>query len=226
VQYADRPVRTTSDSSLSTRKDGSARRTRLFDDLTTLFLAEGFLHLTTGEIARRLRCSKTTLYQIAPTREEIYAAVVDRYLDGIRADGRVASRAADDFPSALVSLLRAGVTGARGASWEFVRDMRRHPASRRRLDQHQRRRVADVERLVEAGMRKGAFQGFHPRLVAEVILTLIAKIFEPELLASVGLSLAEAYDEAYRMVEYGLLPRTREARGSSNGSRRAPRKRR
>lgn len=228
MQYAKRSGRTTGPSELS-RTNGSARTTRIFDELTALFLAEGFLHLTTDEIARRLRCSKTTLYQIAPTREEIYAVVVERYLASIREDGATAAAAAPDFPKALVALLRAGVTGARGASREFVRDMSRHLGSRRRLDHHQHLRVADVERLVQAGVREGAFQGFHPRIVAELILAMIAKIFEPDLLASVGLSLADAYEEAYRMVEYGLLPRKREGsslrrprRSEMNRTRRRP----
>jgi AcrR family transcriptional regulator len=206
------------------RKSASLRSARLFDDLAALFLSEGFLHLTTDEIARRLRCSKTTLYRIAPSREEIYAAVVDRYLGRIRDDGVAAATAASDFPSAMIALLGAGVTAAREASWEFVRDMRRHPASRRRLDLHQRRRVADLERLIEAGIRDGAFQGFHPRMVAELILALIGKVFEPDLLASVGLSLAEAYDEAYRIVEYGLIPRGTPARPRAAAPKSKPRR--
>lgn len=205
MQYDGRPRRTTGSSAVS--RNAPARSARLFDELTALFLAEGFLHLTTDEIARRLRCSKSTLYQIAPSREEIYGAVVERYLERIREDGVAAARGAADFPAAMIALLGAGVTAAREASWEFVRDMRRHPASRRLLDLHQHRRVTDLERLIEAGIRDGAFQGFHPRMVAELILALIGKVFEPDLLASVGLSLADAYDEAYRIVEYGLIPR-------------------
>jgi len=55
---------------------------------------------------------------------------------------------------------------------------------------------------------------------ATLILTLVAKVFEPELPASVDLSLAEAYDEAYRIVEYGLLPRgERVVRGASRSDR-------
>ena len=189
------------------RNGAASRTTRVLEDLTALFLGEGFLHLTTDDIAKRLRCSKTTLYQIAPSREQLFDAVVDRYLSKIRQDGLAIASEAGDAPRAMVGLLGAGVTAGREASWEFVRDMRRHPSSRRRLDRHQRARVTDLEHLIEAGIRRGAFQGFHPRMVAELILAIIARVFEPDLLASVGLSLGEAYDEAYRLVEYGLLPR-------------------
>ena len=207
MQYAKRPGRTTGRSPVSSNGGASRRASRLLEDVTALFLGEGFLHLTTDDIARRLRCSKTTLYQIAPSREQLFDVVVDRYLSKIREDGLAIAEQAPDAPHAMVGLLSAGVTAGREASWEFVRDMRLHPASRRRLDRHQRARVTDLERLIEAGVRRGAFQGFHPRMVAELILAIIARVFEPDLLASVGLSLGEAYDEAYRLVEYGLLPR-------------------
>lgn len=178
---------------------------RLFEQLSELCLSEGFLHLTTDEIARRLRCSKTTLYQIAPNREALYGAVVDRYLESIRDDGVRAALEATDYPGALVALLEAGITAARRAAWECVRDMRLHPASRQKLTFHHKQRVQDVEAVIEAGVKAGAFQGVHAHLIAELILAIISKVFEPELLANVGLSLAEAYAEAYRMVEFGLL---------------------
>ena len=206
-------------SALSSAARTSPRTARLLEDLTSLFLVEGFLHLTTDDIAKRLRCSKTTLYQIAPSREQLFGVVVDRYLGKIREDGLASARKSKEAPRAMVELLGAGVTAAREASWEFVRDMRLHPASRRRLDHHQRSRVADLERLIEAGIRRGAFQGFHPRMVAELILALIGRVFEPDLLASVGLSLGEAYDEAYRLVEYGLLPRGGDRRHGSRAAR-------
>lgn len=222
MQYESRSRRTTVLDGLSTGTQ-PPRAARLFEELTALFLAEGFLHLTTDEIARRLRCSKTTLYALGPSREALRGAVVQRYLDRIRADGVAAATSAADSSAALIGLLGAGVAAAREASWTFVRDIRLHPASQRRLMRHQRQRVTDLERLLEAGMREGAFRGLHPRMVAELLLAMIAKVFEPQLLADVGLSLAEAYDEAYRMVEFGLIPRHPQlgaaARDATTGSR-------
>ena len=184
----------------------SRRIRRILDDLETLFLADGFMHLTTDDIARKLRCSKATLYRLARTRDDIYAKVVHRFLDKVHADGLQSARAASSWSDALVGFLGAGVRGAREVSWAFVRDMRRHPGARRLLMSHQRQRVAELERLIEAGLTRGGYRALHARLVAELLLPMMAKVFEPEFLTSVGLSLAQAYEEAYRMVEYGLIP--------------------
>lgn len=199
------------------RPGGSARRVsprqqRLLDDIEALFLIEGFLRFRTEDIARRLRCSKTTLYRIAPTRDRLYEMIVERFLQRVRQRGIAATGSARDWSAALVGLLGAGVEGARDVSWEFVGDMREHPLTNRCLNMHQTQRASDVERLLEAGIKQGAFRDIHPKLVARSLLQLIDRIFDSHFLESVGLSLAEAYEEAYRMVEYGLIPRTKQAR--------------
>ncbi len=190
----------------------SPRQKRLLDDIEALFLAEGFLRFTTDDIARRFRCSKTTLYRVAPTRDRLYEMIVERLLRRVRDQGVAATREAPDWSAALVGLLRAGVEGARDLSWEFVADMREHPLTNRCLHIHQTQRAADVERLLESGIEHGAFREVHPKMVARSMLALIDQIFDSDFLAGVGLSLAEAYDEAYRMLEYGLIPRTKQVR--------------
>jgi hypothetical protein len=74
---------------------------------------------------------------------------------------------------------------------------------------HQAQRAADVERLLAAGIEHGAFRDMHPKLVARALLLVIDRIFDFQFLESVELSLADAYDEAYRVFEYGLIPRVK-----------------
>ena len=52
----------------------TARRTELFDALIHLFLAGGFAHLTLDDIAARLKCSKSTLYTLADSKEQLVRA--------------------------------------------------------------------------------------------------------------------------------------------------------
>ena len=59
---------------------GSPRLERLLEELEHVFLHDGFLHFRTEELARRLHCSKRALYQIAPSREELFELVVERWL--------------------------------------------------------------------------------------------------------------------------------------------------
>src|SRR5262245_60096583 len=77
---------------------GTRRRTELFDALIDLFLREGFAHLTLDDIAARLRCSKSTLYTLADSKEQLVRAATVHFF----------RRATDDVEREV-----AGVTGAR-----------------------------------------------------------------------------------------------------------------
>src|SRR3978361_1217024 len=80
-------------SSLDTRSSRAlARREELLDELVTLVLAEGFGAFTLDELARRLRCSKSTLYGLAASKEQLVVAVVKRFFQ--RAPAGVEGRAA------------------------------------------------------------------------------------------------------------------------------------
>ncbi|MGH7818893.1 MAG: TetR/AcrR family transcriptional regulator [Candidatus Binatia bacterium] len=184
-----------------------ARLERLFEELQHLFLREGFLHFRTEELAQRLRCSKRALYQIAPSRERLFEFVVERWLAKLRRAGDEAARRAPDPLTAVTDYLGVAIGATREAGAQFVRDLSRFPATYRRMASHQRERVAGLERLIEAGTKQGYLRGVHAKLVAEIMLSVAARLVDPEVLASVGLTMSEAFAELYDIVGHGLVPR-------------------
>ena len=195
----------------------SPRIDRLLEELEHLFLRDGFLHFRTEELARRLHCSKRALYQIAPSREQLFELVVERWLAKLRRSGVAAAAAAPDPFTAVTGYLGAAITATRDAGAQFVRDLSRFPATYRRLMRHQRERIAGLERLIEDGTARGHFRGVHAKLIAEVMLHAVAQIVDPEVLARVGLTMSQAFAALYDVVEHGLLP--------ADGMRPRPRRR-
>ncbi len=57
-----------------------------------LYLAEGFLGFGIADLASRLRCSKSTLYEIAPSKEQLITAAVRAFFK--RATARVEAEVA------------------------------------------------------------------------------------------------------------------------------------
>ena len=70
---------------------GSARRAEILDGLVEIFLAEGFLAFSLDDLAARLQCSKSTLYGVAPSKEQVTTAVVRTFFR--EATARVDERA-------------------------------------------------------------------------------------------------------------------------------------
>lgn len=200
----------------------SPRLRRLLTDLDTLCMDEGFLHLSTDEIARRLRCSKATLYRLADSREELFELVIERWLARLRDAGWKEVEAATDWPGRLTRYLGSTVQQTWGISYEFMRDVRAFPGGHRRLMEHQQLRIRVLEAIIAGGIEAGQFSAVDPRLAADLILTTLRRALEPDFLASVGLSLNDAFEEWYRILEFGLiLPKT--AKGGTT-RKSAPRK--
>ena len=60
------------------RQDGqvSGRAADLRDALIDIVLTEGFADLQMSDLAARLSCSKSTLYAIAPSKEQLIVSIV------------------------------------------------------------------------------------------------------------------------------------------------------
>ena len=57
----------------------TTRQAQLLDQLEELFLAEGFAGFTLEDLAVRLHCSKTTLYALAGSKEQLAVRVVRHF---------------------------------------------------------------------------------------------------------------------------------------------------
>lgn len=203
----------------------SPRLRRLLADLEIIMHTEGFLHAGTDDLARRLRCSKATLYRLAQSRESLFELVISRWLARVRDEGWKRVDGTEDWSQRLVDYCSASVDLMEDchSSYAFWRDMNNFPGGYRLLMAHQKQRIDGLERIVTQGIEAGAFRQVHPRLVSEFMLMCVRQIVEPDFTASVGLSVTDAVDEWYRIIEYGLIRRPSEPiidSGTPNGRHR------
>jgi AcrR family transcriptional regulator len=92
------------------RRRPSARRTELLNGLVEIFLAEGFARFSLEDFATRLQCSKSTLYVVAPSKEQLITAVVRAFFR--RATERVEARlAAETDPVRRISVYLEAIAG-------------------------------------------------------------------------------------------------------------------
>src|SRR5215216_5870601 len=55
---------------------GQRKQEELIERLIDVFLREGFMELSIDDMARRLRCSKTTIYGVAESKQQVISVVV------------------------------------------------------------------------------------------------------------------------------------------------------
>jgi AcrR family transcriptional regulator len=182
----------------------SPRLQHIVEELEALFFKEGFLHIHTEELARRLHCSKQTLYTLAQSRDELFEVILERFLSGIRAEAHRASETPDRV-AALTGCLDAIKHAVSRVSVRFAEDLNEFPRGQRRRREHEDLMAGMIAEIISAGTREGTFLAVHPRLTAEVLIRGADRIVQPSFLAHTGLSLSQAFAELHKFCLHGLL---------------------
>jgi AcrR family transcriptional regulator len=187
------------------RRELSPRAQQTLAALEQIFLRDGFRRVSVRELAARLRCSRRTLYELAPSKEDLFVRVLEVFLQRIREKGDAQAAAAPDLAARIEHYLAPGITEVARASNVFFADVAALPTAKRMLEEHQRRRIAGLRGLVTEGVRRGIFRGLDPHLVAEVFIGAYRLVSQPDFLAASKLSMTEAYAELSRLLRHGLL---------------------
>jgi AcrR family transcriptional regulator len=189
------------------------RLRQILDDLEALIVREGFAKLTIADMAAHLRCSRRTLYELAPTRDELILIVVDRRFRRIGRQVRERLEGVDDPVERLRILLATETTyDMHATTARFREDVLRQPSVERLIAGHYRYAAALIRETLESGIVTGDFRPLHARVVAEIIDAAVPRIQDPNLLRETGLTYADTAKELLALIESGVLPRVEEKR--------------
>ncbi len=179
------------------------RRNELFDELVDLFLAEGFAHLTLDEIAARLRCSKSTLYTLAGSKEQLVRAATVHFFR--RATDDVESGIAPNEPRHRITAYLSGVGAAlSAASPRFMADLSAFAPAREIYERNTRIAARRVRELIDEGVAAGAFRPVHAAFAADLAATMMVRIQQGEVRDHTGLDDAAAYRELAALLTTGI----------------------
>lgn len=161
------------------------RHREVLDHLERLFRADGFASFTIAEIAKQAGCSRRTLYELAPSKDQLVLIVLDRYLHRM---GRTALDAIDtDAP--LIHQIRQYIEG--GIEFQMLPqlfdDLADEAPLRRLVDRHYRFVMSVVERLIRVGVDEGEFGDVTPSVVAAVVTGSSLYLTQPEIIEDTGL---------------------------------------
>ncbi|WP_131736912.1 TetR/AcrR family transcriptional regulator [Actinomadura roseirufa] len=184
----------------------SARGRELLDELEALFLEEGFAKFTVAQLAARLRCSRRTLYELAPSKGELVLIVLDRRL---RRFGRISEQKVagiDDPLERIDAFLHVGASEPKRSTLRLLEDIEGFPAARRLMADHYRRTTGLLRELLEEGMRRDRVRPLRAAVVAEIIDAALDRLQDPGLLRSQGITYQEAVIELATLLRKGIEP--------------------
>ncbi|HEY0951684.1 TetR/AcrR family transcriptional regulator [Nocardioides sp.] len=179
-------------------------RHRLLDELIELFLAEGFLEFGIGDLAARLRCSRTTIYRVAETKEQVVLAAIRGFFR--RATTRIEDRvAAEPDPGARLAVYLTAVAAELApASERFYADLQAYAPAAEIYQDNTRLAARRVQDLLTAGARAGALRDVDAAFVGAAVAQVMSAIQRGEIGGATGLADAEAYRRLADLVLHGV----------------------
>lgn len=180
------------------------RRRQLFDELLALVLAEGFAGFTLDDLAARLRCSKTTLYALAGSKDDLVRAIVVHFFRG--ATAAVEERVAQEVSARdrVAAYLAAVGDALAAASPAFMADLDAWPPAREVYERNTRIATSRVKELIHDGVAAGEFRMVNAAFVADLVGSMMVRIQRREVAAATGLDDAAAYRELASLLDAGI----------------------
>ena len=185
----------------------TARQRELLDQLEELVTRKGVAERTMAEIAAHVNCSLRTLYGIAPSKEELVLAIVDRRLHRI---GRKAIASIDPSLSslqALQSYLEQANQAVQPEAIAFAEELAALPGAKRLLDAHERYVIAVTRSLLERAAAEGEIEAVDTGAVAHVLGGLGREFARPALAEVAAESPKATADAITAIILRGLEPR-------------------
>ncbi len=175
----------------ATRARAGGRAEQVLDGLVEIFLEEGFAHLGVAEMAQRLSCSKSTLYAVAPSKEQIVTRAVRHFFR--TATERVEASAAEarTDEDRLLTYLRAIAEELTPAGRAFIRDVEGFGPARQIYRRNTEAAADRVRELVESALP--ATSTTDPHFVGAVAAVVMEAIQRGAIQQSTGLDHAQAY---------------------------------
>ena len=180
------------------------RRTELFDALVALLLTEGFAHLTLDDMAARLRCSKSTLYTLAASKEQLVQAATVHFFrsaTGFVEDRVAATTGARDRIAAYLSAVGEALDPA---SEQFMADLDGFAPARAVYEQNTGIAARRVQELIAEGVAAGDFRDVHAAFAADLVAAAMVRIQQRVVRRTTGLDDADAYRELAAILTAGI----------------------
>jgi AcrR family transcriptional regulator len=180
------------------------RQAELLDQLQAVFLAEGFAGFTLEDLAVRLHCSKSTLYALADSKEQLALRVIRHFFR--KATGTVEEQTVSETDPALrvTAYLSAVARALAPAGPVFHRDLDAFAPGREVYERNTALAADRVRELIAEGVARGRFRDVHPALIADTVTTLMLRIGRGDTARATGLDDAAAYRELAALLLHGI----------------------
>ncbi len=188
----------------------SARQEQVLDVVEAVFLSRGIRAVRMAQLADEASCSRSTLYELAPSKEALLLLVVDRVMRRISAGGAAAIEHETLPADRIRAMLMSGAADFGALGPRFLEAVREHPPTRMLFDRWVARGLLVLEQLIEQAVSSGEFRPVNAEVIAEAIFGVVLRFTDPNVIRSGPRRFSDRLAETVDVLLDGLRPRSPE----------------
>jgi AcrR family transcriptional regulator len=185
-------------------KSVEARREQLLDQLEEIYIADGFRSSRVGQLASRLRCSRSTLYALAPSKEALIVLSVERLIERANVDARCAAATQRSAMAKIATFITAMSNWMVRISPQFWEDVRSFEPTAALFAEKRAIGSQTVTRYLDEGVASGEFRQANTVFLGHVIWLASSAARDPDVLERAGLDSGQAILEVRDLLAQGV----------------------
>ncbi|WP_320668698.1 TetR/AcrR family transcriptional regulator [Patulibacter defluvii] len=189
------------------RRRFSPRQEEVLDTVEVVFRREGLRGVRMGDLAAEANCSRSTLYEIAPSKEDLFLLVLDRMMRRISLRGALAIEQAGTNMERSAAMLTSGALDFAELGPRYLDAVRDHPPARILLDRWIAVCRDMLETLIDRAIDEREVRPVNGRVVAEVMFASVLTFTDPDFVRTSRVTTAEALRGMVDLLLDGLRPR-------------------
>ena len=189
------------------RRRFSARQEEVLDTIEAIFRREGTRGVRMGDLAAEAHCSRSTLYEIAPSKEDLFLLVIDRMMRRISLRGAAAMAVETTNVGRMRAMLTSGALDFAALEARLLDAIRSDPPARMLRDHWVAVGRDALEDLVDRAITEKEIRPVSARVVAEMMFASVLRFTDPDFKRATKVEAPDALAGMVDVLLNGLRPR-------------------
>lgn len=193
------------------RLELSEEQKKWVEKLSTLFLKQGIKKISMDRVVVHLGVSKATFYRFFQSRDELIDRIIEQYLQQFEGFEAILHDHSKDYFSRFIETFAYFASPMMGLSNVFLRDLREYyPGQLEKIQEFQGHILKELGKYYKEGIEKKHIENCNIAVLLAMDKSMILQLTDGSFLQKNQLSIAEAFQQYFRIKFQGIIPRKSE----------------
>lgn len=164
------------------------------------------LKFTMDDLTKRLHISKTSLYKMTKSKEQLIAVIIDYIIADFKTKEAIVLQTKQSIPEKILAIVKIYTDIFDNFSKNICNDLQiMYPEQSKRWQDFQETRIDDIMHLTQEAIDSGIYRPVNIAVLRQCLITAIPSLADSEFLRQNNLTYSEAIKAVSDIIVYGSI---------------------